>query len=109
MRAFDRADPSPELNQTQTHAGRQAGRRVPLPEPDEMAALEPDDRYQNQTTTLELDDDRSSDRPADTTNDPIIDRTEPELQYRPVTESNQGLLGRHPRQPPFECTASEWP
>ena len=38
-----------------------------------------------------------------------IDRIEPELRYRPVAESNQGLLGRHPRRPPFECTASERP
>src|SRR6266702_1934058 len=50
IRAFNRADPSPELNQTHTQAGRQevgrqvgrqAGRKGPLPEPD--------DRYQNQT------------------------------------------------------------
>ena len=28
-----------------------------------------------------------------------INQIEPELQYRPVAKSNQGLLGRHPRQP----------
>src|SRR6266700_3278203 len=73
IRAFNRADPSPELNQTQTgrQAGRQAGSRGPSPGPDDRRqdqttvartrrpspeltnVPEPDDRYQNQTTAVQ--------------------------------------------------------
>src|SRR6266568_7178712 len=58
IRAFHRADPSPEIKsytdtgrQASRQAGRQAGRRGPSPE-QTTTGLEPDDRYQNQTTTI---------------------------------------------------------
>ena len=72
---------------------------------------EPDDRRQNQTTVA-----RTRRRPFKQPGNEYHKRfnqsihwIEPELRYRPIAESNQGLLGRHPRRPPFECTASERP
>src|SRR6266571_3213033 len=106
-------------------AGRQVGRQVGedryqnqttvartrRPSPELTTVPEPDDRYQNQTTVTRT---RRPpfEQPASEHHERFnrsIDQIEPELRYRPVTKSNQGFLGRHPRQPPFKCTASERP
>src|SRR6266571_1343946 len=81
IRAFNRADPSPELNQTQAgrQAGRQAGSRGPPPEPD--------DRYQNQTTVAR-------------TRRPLPERTnvpEPDDRYQNQTTAVQTTSQRTPR------------
>src|SRR6266568_1973866 len=118
IRAFNRADPSPELNQTLTQAGRQAGRRGPLPEPDDRyqnqttvtrtrrPLPEPDDRYQNQTTVTrtrrplpEPDDRRSNNQPANTTNDSIDRSIELNQSFDIVT-----IESRPPREAPQTTT-----
>ena len=98
--------------------------RRPSPEPDDRhttrrpsynqtTVLQPDDRPTtrrppyNQTTVLnQTTVTRTRQRPIERLArehyerfNQSIDRIEPELRYRPVAESNQGLLGRHPRRP----------
>src|SRR6266568_5761931 len=78
IRAFNRADPSPELNQTLTQTGRQAGRRGPLPEPDDR---------------------RSNNQPANTTNDSIDRSIELNKSFDIVT-----IESRPPREAPQTTT-----